>query len=136
MSPSSWIVRDRLTHLTPSLGQIYFLCMLLKIKFIHRCLLGALKITFLSHATLTSGLAFFPNLVFPVIPCRSPLVWPTKRWNAKVLMTKAVWVTIPCPGACTGLGLASPSGTTGRKNCSAHRRPSVLGSIWTSMQGF
>lgn len=78
----------------------------------------------------------FYNATFPVPYCRSPSELHTRRWNVKVLMTKAVWDIMPCPGACTGPGLVSPSGTMARKNCWALPRPDELVSIWTSMQGF
>lgn len=81
-------------------------------------------------------ITWFPNWFVLFRSCRSPLVLPTRKWSVRVLMTKAVWATMPSPGACTGLEPASPSGTTTRRNCWAHPKPRGLASIWTSTQGF
>lgn len=76
------------------------------------------------------------NIAVPVPPHRSPSVWLTRKWSVKVLMPGAVWATMLCPGACTGPGLAFPSGTMAKKSCLAHPRRGVWASIWTNMQGF
>lgn len=76
------------------------------------------------------------NLFSSLPSCRSPSEFPTKRWNARVMMTRAVWATMSCLGVCTGLGADFPFGTITRKNCWVHQRPNGSASTWTSMQGF
>lgn len=60
----------------------------------------------------------------------------TKTWNVRVLMSEAVQDIMSSLGVCTGLGLASPFGTMGRKSSWAHLRPNGLVCTWTNTLGF
>ena len=57
-------------------------------------------------------------------------MWPTRRWSARPLTTRAGWATTPPHGACTGPGRTSPSGAVAGRPGWVPERPDGSVSTW------